>query len=499
VVPVSGARSADLLPIRVFATVLAILLAGYMLLGRGFAHLGAPPLYLGEFVLGLGLLATAYAAVRLRLLFARSWIAILLVLIMTLGLVRTVPYLGTYGVNALRDAVLWGYGSFALMIYVLADRTWLDRSARLYGVMVPLFAAWVPIAYHVFATYRDLIPLAPGGLPVLWIKNQDMAVHIAGAVAFLVLLTPAATGVAQFAWRTAVAVPLAWGVYVTGSISRGALAATVGSMAVLTVLARRSPTWAPVLAGVVVVALTISLSGAFPGPGPSPTPTPTSTPTPTQTPGVTATPGTPPPSGRPTPTPRPTPRPTATPQPTPQPTPEPTPIRDLSPTQWWDNILSIVTLSSDPNLEGTKQFRLAWWSKIIGYTVFGPYFWDGKGFGINLADDDGFQPNADGSLRAPHNSHFTVLARMGVPGFVLWLLLQGAFGIQLLRSVIAHRRGSDLFLAAVGGWILVYWTAMMVDTSFDPYLEGPQGGIWFWTLFGLGLVVIRLAPRLRWR
>jgi hypothetical protein len=88
---------------------------------------------------------------------------------------------------------------------------------------------------------------------------------------------------------------------------------------------------------------------------------------------------------------------------------------------------------------------------------------------------------------------------MGVPGFVLWFLLQGAFGIQLLRSVFAHGRNGDVALAAVGGWILVYWTAMMVDTSFDPYLEGPQGGIWFWTLFGLGLVVIRHAPRLRWR
>jgi hypothetical protein len=35
----------------------------------------------------------------------------------------------------------------------------------------------------------------------------------------------------------------------------------------------------------------------------------------------------------------------------------------------------------------------------------------------------------------------------------------------------------------------------MVNTTFDPYLEGPQGGIWFWALFGLGLVLIRLAPR----
>jgi hypothetical protein len=31
---------------------------------------------------------------------------------------------------------------------------------------------------------------------------------------------------------------------------------------------------------------------------------------------------------------------------------------------------------------------------------------------------------------------------------------------------------------------------MLVDTSFDPYLEGPQGGIWFWAIIGVGLVVM---------
>lgn len=159
--------------------------------------------------------------------------------------------------------------------------------------------------------------------------------------------------------------------------------------------------------------------------------------------------------------------------------------------------MSIFTSSSAPGLEGTKQFRLRWWATIVDYTVFGPYFWSGKGFGVNLADDDGFQPTADHSLRAPHNSHMTVLARMGVPGLILWLLLQGAFAVGLLRSVLAHARGGAAHLAAAGGIIFAYWTAAMVDTSFDPYLEGPQGGIWFWTLFGLGLVVMRLAPKKR--
>jgi hypothetical protein len=160
-----------------------------------------------------------------------------------------------------------------------------------------------------------------------------------------------------------------------------------------------------------------------------------------------------------------------------------------------ENILSVFGSSSDQALEGTKQFRLAWWGTIIDYTVFGDYFWTGKGFGVNLADDDGFQTTVDHSLRAPHNSHFTVLARMGVPGFGLWLLIQAAFGIGLLRATRSLRTVGDLKLAAVSGWLLAYWIAMMVDTSFDPYLEGPQGGIWFWTVIGLGLVVMRLASR----
>jgi hypothetical protein len=471
-------RPIDLLAVRGFVVALLALLAGYMFLGRGFAHLGIPPVYVGEVVLGVGLLATAFAVARVRLRIARSWIAVLLVLFMVVGAARTIPYLERYGIDALRDAVLWGYGAFGLFIFVLADRAWLLGTKRLYGAVIPIFAVWLPIAWIAFSSYQQFIPLAPGGLPVLFFKNQDMAVHAVGAIAFLVLATRVATDRVQFAWRTAVALPLAWAVYITGSISRGAVASVLAGLAVLVVLARRSPTWVPVLiAGMVIAAA--AATGTLPGSAP-PGPLPGSAP-----PGPSQT--------------RPEPSPTGEPTPVPTPIPTPTDGRELSPNQWWENLLSVIGTSSDPNLEGTKQFRLAWWTKIINYTVFGPYFWDGKGFGINLADDDGFQPTADHSLRAPHNSHFTVLARMGVPGFVLWLLLQGAFGIQLLTSVFAHRRSGDAALASVGGWILVYWTAMMVDTSFDPYLEGPQGGIWFWTLFGLGLVVIRHAPRLQRR
>ena len=146
-------------------------------------------------------------------------------------------------------------------------------------------------------------------------------------------------------------------------------------------------------------------------------------------------------------------------------------------------------------LQGTKQYRLAWYGAIIDYTFHGPYFWDGKGFGINLADSDGSQGTPDHSLREVPNSHLAVLARMGVPGFLLWIVLQLGFALLLLRALLAHRRARDKQLAAVGVWILAFWAAMMVNSAFDPYVETPQGGIWFWSLIGLGLVVIRLVPR----
>jgi hypothetical protein len=164
-------------------------------------------------------------------------------------------------------------------------------------------------------------------------------------------------------------------------------------------------------------------------------------------------------------------------------------------TQWWDNILSIFANSGNSQLQGTKQYRLAWYNEIIDYTFQGPYFWDGKGFGVNLADDDGVQTTPDHSLREVPNSHLAVLARMGVPGFVLWILLQLGFALALLRALLLYRRARDSQLASVTVWVGVFWTAMMVNSVFDPYIESPQGGIWFWTLLGLGLVLIRLAPR----
>jgi len=641
----SGRRPADLRIVSVFLVALLALLAGYMFLGRGFAHLGRSPIFVGEIVLVVGLIATAVAIVRRRPHLRLSLVASLLLGFMVLGSVRTVPYLGVFGVDALRDAVLWGYAAFALMIYVLADRAIVLGALRVYGWVVPVFAFWLPISYSLFVVLSANIQADELGsnVPIVFFKSGDMAVHIVGAIGFLVLGAGAITNVRTFAWRSVITVPLLWTILIVGATNRGGLVTVATGVVVITALAillRRSRNWGPILATSAVLALSVGTAGIFSqlttgGTASRSDRSPVASGSATESP-----PGT-------------SPRPVATCEAAPasrslvtnpgfelgtpnngrieawttwaglyniivgggyrganyasiQNTGEPWQAnvtsasfpfqagQDMSVSvwvkaivgspviatyvHWWDrsgaeismpfmtslatdgqatwqestgvltappgathatvqffetagnstvgldevivksghfevsvpgapeersntidqiikNIASIFSTTSDDRLEGSKAFRLRWWGSIVNYTVFGDYFWTGKGFGVNLADDDGFQANADGSLRSPHNSHMTALARMGVPGFVLWILLQGAFGIGLLRSVLAHRRAGVTSVATVGAWILAYWVAMMVDTSFDPYLEGPQGGIWIWSLFGLGMVVMRLSPR----
>lgn len=610
---------------RIFLVALGALLAGYMFLGRGFAHIGLGPIYIGDWVLLLGIVVGAFVMVRAGVRAPVTWTVALLVAFAALGAVRTIPYIGTYGLNAFRDGVLWGYAGFALIVYLLADRKVLLRAFRAYGWVVPVFALWLPISWNLFAAASaDIDPSRPGSfVPLVFFKGGDMAVHTVGGIAFLVLGASAVWSRRAFLWRMLICLPLLWTAFVAGTSNRGALVTAALGIVVIAILVPRWRNWLPFLAALAVLAAAgvfQAVLAGFGASGPSPSVQETTTPSvyPTASlrvanagfelgplnngtvagwtiraagphsivaggahegarfasienvagrymdtitssrfaftggpdiavsvwvKAITARPiveiyvnwydrfGTLISSvfvekletegvrtwqecagARTAPA-------NATqaeiklfeaagfaamgiddvsvrsgdlvPEPI-QPKGRPATLQQMI-----DNLVSIFGPSSDGGLEGSKQFRLAWWGEILDYTVFGKYFWTGKGFGVNLADADGFQSTADHSLRSPHNSHVTVLARMGVPGLFLWLLLQGAFAVGLLKATLAHRRAGDAQIAVVGGLLFALWVAMMIDTSFDPYLEGPQGGIWFWVIFGLGLVVMRIAPRPR--
>jgi hypothetical protein len=415
--------------VGVFFWLLMFILAGYAFFGRGFAYLGARPVYVGDAVLAVAVLAIL-ATVRRSLL---TRIHLLLFAFMLWGLVRTVPYVGTYGIDALRDGALWGYGFFAVAISLVLRREHFERLAAGYGKLVPIFIAWVPFAALLGLVLWSSLPRWPGsGAEILSFKG-DLGVHLAGVAAFLLLGT-SPSGVSR---RRELVLWGGW-LVAAGTVATmnrgGMLAIATGTAAALLLRAsrRRRVRFFAVVAVVLVGLAVVNPVVSF---------------------------------GR---------------------------QQDASLGQLTKNVASLVQTTGDKSLDANKNFRLRWWHEIVGYTIHGPFFWTGKGFGVNLADDDGFTVDAGHTLRSPHNTHMTVLARSGVPGLALWVALQLSFGIALLRGYRRAFRSDSAFWARIMGWLFVIWLAALVETTFDPYLESPQGGIWFWSVFGLGLAALRL-------
>jgi O-Antigen ligase len=173
--------------------------------------------------------------------------------------------------------------------------------------------------------------------------------------------------------------------------------------------------------------------------------------------------------------------------------------RPISTRQIVENVESIVGRSGKQT-EGTKEWRLLWWDIIIANTVLGPNFWAGRGFGLNLADADGFRdtdhPDAP-ALRSPHNVHMTILARAGVPGLALWSLFLVSWLAVLAGATLAARRRGHTDWAGLFLFIGCYVVSMIINATFDVALEGPMLGIWFWCLIGFGtgsVMIYRCQP-----
>jgi hypothetical protein len=423
---------------QLFLSLLGLLLFGYAFFGRAFAHLGAPPIFVGEAVLAVGLLALLTN--RRRWVAFRSPIAWLYLVFAALAAARALTDLPVYGLDTLRDSVLWGYGVFAILVPASVIRPgWVPHLLQSYARWMPLLVLWLPIGLLVGQLAPHLLPTAQdSGQSMVFVKPGDAGIHLAGAAVFLLLGLHHAPGVRARSgllgtgWLMGAAGVCAF--FALGVLGRGgAVAALVG---IFTVLIIRPLVALPKLvlvgAGTLVAALTLVASNFSIELG----------------------------------------------------------RRDFSAYQLTSNLLSLVgdVDEGQRNLEQTKDWRLRWWTRIVDYTVYGPYFWTGKGFGVNLATDDGVKEHAWN--RSPHSGHMSVLARMGVPGAVLWVLLQTAFGASLLSAYLRARRSGQEWWARLDLWILAYWLAFLTAMSFGVYLEGPHGGIWFWSLFGLGIAVL---------
>jgi hypothetical protein len=407
-------------------TFLCLNLAGYAFLGRGWAHIGLSPVYIGEVILLFGLVSfMRFDRWRELLDHPAVWF---LLLLQAWGACRTLPYLSTYGAEALRDAVIWGYSAFAFLVFgsILARPGTLAGLLGWYKKFALVFVLCIPFLWFIARVYpRSVIPHWPwANVAMIQPKAGDVMVHASGVLAFWVA---GFGGVIGPGW----VLLLTFSAVLVGTFDRSGLLSFLAVFAVCFFQrARARSLWQMVAIGTCGLLL-FAASGIR--------------------------------------------------------VPMPARDRDVSFDQLVANLTSTVSASNSVDLDGTKQWRLDWWHDILKYTLGGKYFWDGKGFGINLADDDGYQVEEDASLRDPHNGHLNMLARAGVIGLILWVLVQLSWVCSLLLGYSRSQRQGERRWASLFLFLLAYWLAFMINAAFDVFLEGPMGGIWFWTVYGVGL------------
>jgi len=412
---------------------LCFVLAGLALFGRSFAYIGAPPLFISELavLIGCGVFLLMPGAVAA--LARPTCLAITLLIGLTIA--RTLPYLQEYKFDAVRDSVLGGYGVLAILVCgaLLSQPELLPALLRAFRRFLRVFLLMMPVIWLVGMVGGNSLPKIPwaGHVSIIDLKAGDMPVHL-GAIAALTIL--GLSRMSRWYFTVLMCVLLA----ATGAITRSGLVAFI-LMSGIAFCFRPTSRWAVRLMAAVLILVTlaalVNLEIQIPGRE-----------------------------------------------------------RSFSAQQLVTNLVSVVSDDATAgDLDDTKEWRLNWWKSIVDYTFFGEYFWTGKGFGINLANSDGFQVELeDDGLRSPHNGHLTFLARAGVPGFALWCLVQMAWLYAVTNGYVRARLAGDGGWAMFFAFLLAYWAGLMFNAAFDVYFEGPMGGIWYWTIIGVGVGAARL-------
>lgn len=416
-----------------FRRILIFCLLGYAFLGKGFAYIGYPPFYVDAFIVGVCLYYIFYK--KLWSL-GKDISVFILYLFMIWGLIRTIPYLKEYRIDALRDSVIYFYANLAIVVIYLTKRYAFERYiVAWYAKWMKWLPIWAFVGISISLFWRDYVPRWPwgpmGGVSIVYLKTGDVAVHLAGIFAFFVLVSP----YLKQKFFESFFSNLSWAGTLLLVIfrSRSAFLVTFVSFLLLVPYIKFKDLIKLIMVSFFVILVLISLLildvNKDIGGG-----------------------------------------------------------RTISFEQIIINVQSIF-VDTNSYVDNTKYWRLLWWQEIINYTINGPYFWLGKGFGINLADDDGFQVTPDGSLRSPHNFHLAILARSGFPGFILWIMFITTLLVRLWRGAVISKN-KNTFQKGLRLWILVYLITMLINATFDVYLEGPMGGVWFWTLCGLGIGIL---------
>lgn len=431
---------------------LAVLLTGYLMLDRAFAwlHIPGTPLFIGELFLAFGLYVTFRSRAALRFI-RLSQPMQLLVVFMGFGFVLTA--IGATDHNpqdAARDAAIFYYGLFAIVTGTLI-RAWepaYQFFMKNYLKIIPFFLVWGFFRLVVGNTATGFL-IPDSAVPISAHKPGNIGVQAVLVFAFM-LLVIAPGGEKRNQTRDVIytvggLVLLA----AAGTQNRGTLVAGFVSMFVIYVIGRTSR---PVIAKVLVVLMAaVMLAFAF--------------------------------NFR-----------------------IDLERRTLSVDQLFSNLLNLTPPSSEDGGstyedDGTIAWRLTLWDLVIDDTLTPDRFLTGFGFGENLAGRYGFVagPEAGPELRNPHNSHLSVMARMGLVGTGLWIAFWAVWYRTLWKARQRFRFVGEDQKAGFLSWVMVGALAFLINGVFDPSLEGPQAAVWLWSLVGIGAAIAVDGTTVRWR
>jgi O-antigen ligase len=134
----------------------------------------------------------------------------------------------------------------------------------------------------------------------------------------------------------------------------------------------------------------------------------------------------------------------------------------------------------------TVESRVDWTAEAMAHFYTSPIV--GVGFGqalINYIDDE-----TGAVVRYPHNSNITILARLGVIGFGLWLLFHFCV-IKRFIYAYSRRKQIDKQLYELILWIVAVYITVMIAALVEAPFEFPSSAIPFYFFTGLALGLIR--------
>ena len=157
-------------------------------------------------------------------------------------------------------------------------------------------------------------------------------------------------------------------------------------------------------------------------------------------------------------------------------------VGELSSDFFLEHIKSIFLTGESIGVD-TSRWRIELWISVIeSWRASFSTIVFGLGFGDPLVN---FLMPGGVEVRQPHNTHITVLARMGLIGFLVWALI---FCRVLYLLIKAFRMSKGKILEKnIVLWFMLFYMLSFILSSVQPWLEFSYGAVPFFILMGFAV------------